>query len=82
MHNTIDGWRYDRDSRGWKLTGEHLQAMLAERFQMSQLYMDDNARGTEGNVEKGDVAHTAGSDSEDPPKVLPVARLLSNVRAL
>ena len=46
------------------------------------MYSEDNTRGTEGNMEKGDVAHPAGSDSEDPPKVLPVERLLSNVRAL
>ena len=31
MHNTIDRRRYDRDSGGWKLTGKHFQAMLAEQ---------------------------------------------------
>ena len=30
MHNMIDRWRYDQDSGGWKLTGKHLQAMLAD----------------------------------------------------
>ena len=44
--------------------------------------MEDIAGGTEGNVEKGYVAHLVGRDSEDPSKVLPIARLLSNVRAL
>ena len=82
MHSRIDRWRYDRDSGDWKLTGKHLQTMLAERFQMLQMYMEDNARGMEDNAEKGDVAHPTGSDSEDPPRVLPVERLLSNVRAL
>ena len=33
--------------------------------------MEDNARGMEGNIGKGEVAHPAGSDPEDPPKVLP-----------
>ena len=49
---------------------------------MLQMYMEDDARGTYGNTEKGGVAHPAGSDSEDPPKVVPMARLLSDVRAL
>ena len=44
--------------------------------------MEDNARGTEGNIEKEEVAHSAGSDPEDPSKVLPVERLLRDVRAL
>ena len=34
LHNTIDGWRFNRDSGGWKTKGKHLQAMLAEWFQM------------------------------------------------
>ena len=29
VHNTIDGWRYDCNSGGWKLRGKHLQTMLA-----------------------------------------------------
>ena len=33
-------------------------------------------------MEKEDAAHPTGSDSEDPSKVLSVARLLSDVRAL
>ena len=64
------------------MTGKHFQVMLAERFQMLQMYMEDDARGTYGNTEKGGVAHPAGSDSEDPPKVLPVERLFSDVRTL
>ena len=64
------------------MTGKYLQAMLAEQFQMSQMDMDDIARGTEGNIEKGDVVHPAGSNSENTSKVLPVARMLSDGRAL
>ena len=44
--------------------------------------MEDIARGTYGNVEKGYVAYPAGSNSEYPPTMLPVARLLSYIRAL
>ena len=57
------------------MTRKRLKAMLAERFQMLELCREDNARGTEGN-------HPAGSDPEDPPKALPVERLLSDGRAL
>ena len=64
------------------MTGKHLQAMLAERFQISQMYMEDNTSGTEDNMGKGDIAYPAVSNSEDPPKVLPVERLLSDVRAI
>ena len=56
--------------------------MLAERFQILQMDMEDIARGTEGNIEKGDVAHPARSDSEDPSKILPIASLVSDVRTL
>ena len=35
IHNTIDGWRFDRDAERWKLRGKHLQAMLEERFRTS-----------------------------------------------
>ena len=51
---------------------------------MSELYREDNARGTDGNInmERGEISHPAGSDPEDPTKVLPMGRLLSNVRAL
>ena len=37
MHNTIDGLRFDRNSSGWKLRGKHLQAILEERFRISEL---------------------------------------------
>ena len=40
MHNTIDGWCFDQDTEGWKLRGKHLEAMLEEQFQMSELIQD------------------------------------------
>ena len=49
---------------------------------MSEFYREDNARGTEGDMEKGEVAHPAGSNPENPPNVLPVEKLLSDIRAL
>ena len=52
MHNTIDGWRYDRDSGGWKLKRKYLQAMLAERFQISEWRRRDTIRGKGSDREK------------------------------
>ena len=49
MHNMIDGWRYDRNSEGWKLRGRHLHAMLAERFQILELCRDDNVKNAGGD---------------------------------
>ena len=42
MHNTIDRWRFNRNSNNWKLRGMHLQAMLEERFRVLELCRDDN----------------------------------------
>ena len=82
MHNTIDGWHFDRNSYGWKLRGKHLQAILEERFRISELCRDDNVENA-GSV-RGEKAPSdfRKGDLEEPSKVHPVERLLSNVKAL
>ena len=82
MRNMIDRWHYDRDSGGWKVKGKYLQAMLVKQFQISELSREDNARGAESNTGKDMIADLAWIDFEEPPTVLPVERLLSDVRAL
>ena len=55
-HNTIGGWRFDQDVEGWKLRGKHFQAMLEERFWMSELYHNGRGQGIDADKgEKGEV---------------------------
>ena len=42
LHNTIDGWKYDRDVDGWKLQGKPFQAMLVEKYQMAGLCQQEH----------------------------------------
>ena len=72
IHNTMDGWQHYRDSGGWKMKGKPLQAMLAERFQMSELCGE--AKIALEGPNKGDLG--------EPPKVLLVERLQIDVEAL
>ena len=77
LHNTIDGWQFDRDSRGWKMKRTHLQAMLVERFCMSELCRE-GTEGYEGTATpKSGLKGSSKEDSEEPPRVQPVERLLS-----
>ena len=82
MHNTIDGWYFGCDSVHWKLRGKHLQAMLEERFRISKLCRDDNVKNT-GSI-RGEKAPSdlRKGDLEEASKVLPVERLLSDVKVL
>ena len=54
IHNAIDGWRYDWDSRGWKVKRKRFQAMLTECFQMLELCQEEN-KGNGGSVMQKDT---------------------------
>ena len=64
------------------MKGEHLQAMLAERFQMSELCIEGN-KGKEGSATpKFGLKGSSKGDLGEPPRVLPVERLQSDTEAL
>ena len=67
MHSTIDGYRYDRNSGGWKLRGKYFQAMLVERFQISELCRDDNVENAGDDRGKEVLSDLAKGDLEEPP---------------
>lgn len=79
LHNTIDGFRFDRDSGGLKLTGTQLQAMLASKFEAAgQCRREFDAEAGGDGVE----IPPAVSEVETPKRVKPVERLSSDVKAL
>ena len=80
MHSMTDGWCYDRNSGSWKVRGKNLQAMLEERFQILELCWDDNVENTGGDRGKEASSDLGKRDLEEPPRVLPVEPLLSNVK--
>ena len=77
LHNMIERWQYDQDSGCWKMKkGKHLQAILAERFQMSELCRV----GTEGYKRNANPKFgLKGSSKGDLERILLEERLQSDV---
>jgi len=70
LHNTIDGFREDRDDEGWKMTGRRLRDLLAAR------------RENDIELEAPDPEDLDAGDVIPPELVTVQPRLLRDVRAL
>lgn len=76
LHNTIDGWRKNRDEKGWKLSPKQMR----EKNQQLEEDLMRLRREMEGGV--GDVDLGEQDTTSEPDKVAPVERLIRDVNAL
>ena len=76
LHNTIDGWRENRDEGGWKMTPKQLQEKLARQLEDVMLGRRESDDRLDGGL---DLKRTV---TEEPDLVAPVDRLKQDVEAL
>ena len=76
LHNTIDGWRDNRDEGGWKLTGKELREKAARQQADVMLGRREMDYQLEGEFLDSSPAGTA-----EPDLVAPVERLIQDVKA-
>ena len=76
LHNTIDGWRKNRDEKGWKLSPKEMR----EKNQQLEEDLMRLRREMEGGV--GDLDLGEQDTTSEPDKVAPVERLIRDVNAL
>ena len=86
LHNTIDGWREERDKEGWKLSGKARKTWeQARAFLPCRREHDADAGGDGGDdpLTQKDTPATEGTGTPEPPTtVKPMPRLVSNVKYL
>ena len=85
LHNTIDGWREDRDEGGWKVTGKARKAWSESRVNMPCRRVHDRDAGGNGADEPSALEPTGtpqGPGFVPPRAVQPVERLYSDVKYL
>ena len=76
LHNTIDGWRENRDEGGWKMTPKQLQEKLSRQLEDAML----GRRESDDRLEK--ELDLKPATTEEPDLVAPVDRLKQDVKAL
>jgi hypothetical protein len=77
LHNTIDGWRDNRDEGGWKLTVRELR----ERAARQQADVMLGRREMDRHLE-GECLVPSPEGTSEPDLVAPVERLIQDVKAL